>query len=645
MIDIKSGMKGMLLFISFLIISFMCGCTASVDRLLDHALEQSGDNASEIQKVLDNYKGDKKETAEFLISSMLGRYSYVGAGLDSIEALYRCLPNGKSWQFDSLQLANIKYFENEPQQEIYDLQNLTADYLISNIDDAWRLKETMSWNKDLSVEQFQELLLPYRSGNEKISEWREAYRKKYSNINKKLAAIRNSVDAASVVSKAIGKMRFNQQLNTPNRSALDLLEVPVGYCREDCDRTLYAMRAFGIPVAVDKMLVSPDNGKSHMWNVVYDNDDKIYRMFDNYRNPPTRDSIYDDQRSKGKIYRITTGFNFDRLDKYSDLEEVPAYLKDPHLKDVTSEYFGSNQAEIDVRSPEKDVYLGIFTSEGLQPIDVAQKKGSNKVIFKDIEPNIIYFPIKSGEKGFETCGSPFLLERDGRVHSFIPDVSSRTNVSLSRKMPVTFNLKEKIGSVIGSIIWVGKSPDGPWTELDSIAAIPDHNFYRIPIGQDKRERYIRISSSVTPKPEIGEVIVSSDSLAQGRLPLSYANKKKKGKWKNIIDGDILSWYHYVAGKKGIILHIDSDDSFNSIFIIPRNDDNYVVPGEEYELFYFDRNEWKSLGKKTAEGFDITYDVPANAVLWLRNLTKGKEEQVFICRDGKQLFNADLRKVL
>ncbi len=212
-------------------------------------------------------------------------------------------------------------------------------------------------------------------------------------------------------------------------------------------------------------------------------------------------------------------------------------------------------------------------------------------------------------------------------------------------MPVTFNLKEKIGSVIGSIIWVGKSPDGPWTELDSIAAIPDHNFYRIPIGQDKRERYIRISSSVTPKPEIGEVIVSSDSLAQGRLPLSYANKKKKGKWKNIIDGDILSWYHYVAGKKGIILHIDSYDSFNSIFIIPRNDDNYVVPGEEYELFYFDRNEWKSLGKKTAEGFDITYDVPANAVLWLRNLTKGKEEQVFICRDGKQLFNADLRKVL
>ncbi len=87
MIDIKSGMKGMLLFISFLIISFMCGCTASVDRLLDHALEQSGDNASEIQKVLDNYKGDKKETAEFLISSMLGRYSYVGAGLDSIEAV------------------------------------------------------------------------------------------------------------------------------------------------------------------------------------------------------------------------------------------------------------------------------------------------------------------------------------------------------------------------------------------------------------------------------------------------------------------------------------------------------------------------------------------------------------------------------
>ncbi len=380
-----------------------------------------------------------------------------------------------------------------------------------------------------------------------------------------------------------------------------------------------------------------------MWNVVYDNDDNIYRMFDNYRNPPTRDSIYDDQRSKGKIYRVTTGFNFDRLEKFSNLEEVPTYLKNPCLKDVTSEYFGSNKVEIDVECHDKDVYLGIFTSDGYLPIDISQK--NNRAIFKDIEPGIIYFPIISGKHGFETCGVPFLLQHDGNVLNFIPNTNNKTEILLNRKMPVTFNLKEKMGSVIGSVIQIGESPHGLWRELDSIKVIPDHNFYRIPVGQDVQGRYIRISSSVTPKPEIGEVIVSSDSLANSRLALTYVNKKKKGKWENIVDGDILSWYHYVAGKRGIILLVESDDPINSIFLVPRNDDNYVVPGEEYELLYFDRNGWKSLGKKMAEGFDVTYDVPENAVFWLRNLTKGREEQIFICRDGKQLFNADLRKRL
>ncbi len=186
----------------------LSACSITDDKLLGDALEQSGANADQIKYVLDNYDGDRKSIAEFLVCSMIGKYSVVGEGLDSIEALYKCLPNGRSWQFDSQQLERIKNFENAPRQNLYDLQNISADYLISNIDDAWRLKETMLWNKKLSKEQSQELLLPYRSGNERISEWREAYRKKYSDINKRIVVARNSVDAASIVSKAIGKMRF-----------------------------------------------------------------------------------------------------------------------------------------------------------------------------------------------------------------------------------------------------------------------------------------------------------------------------------------------------------------------------------------------------------------------------------------------------
>lgn len=187
----------------------------------------------------------------------------------------------------------------------------------------------------------------------------------------------------------------------------------------------------------------------------------------------------------------------------------------------------------------------------------------------------------------------------------------------------------------------GSTPAGPWDDVDSITSVPSHNFYRIPVNLNKKNRYIRLLTSPMHDARIGEVLVSVDSLASQCVPLSLITDTPSEKKNKLVDRDILSWTLIDKDSVDLVFRINSDEYVSSIFIIPQNDDNYVVPGEEYELFYFDRDEWKSLGKKTAEGFDITYDVPANAVLWLRNLTKGKEEQIFICRDGRQLFNADL----
>ena len=74
---------------------------------------------------------------------------------------------------------------------------------------------------------------------------------------------------------------------------------------------------------------------------------------------------------------------------------------------------------------------------------------------------------------------------------------------------------------------------------------------------------------------------------------------------------------------------------------PWNDDNYVSPGEEYELFYHNGiGGWQSLGKQMATSDSLVYDnIPSNAILWLRNLTKGKEEQQFIIdQEGNQSFH-------
>ena len=68
-----------------------------------------------------------------------------------------------------------------------------------------------------------------------------------------------------------------------------------------------------------------------------------------------------------------------------------------------------------------------------------------------------------------------------------------------------------------------------------------------------------------------------------------------------------------------------------------HDSNEVIPGDDYELFYWN-DEWCSLGRKTAGHDTLVYvEVPKNALLWLHNHTQGKEERIFTYESGKQIW--------
>ncbi|MCD8262613.1 MAG: hypothetical protein LUD15_15015 [Bacteroides sp.] len=80
-------------------------------------------------------------------------------------------------------------------------------------------------------------------------------------------------------------------------------------------------------------------------------------------------------------------------------------------------------------------------------------------------------------------------------------------------------------------------------------------------------------------------------------------------------------------------------SLSKLVYLPRNDDNFTKEGERYELFYWDK-EWESLGQQVGSR-ELQYleykNVPENALLLLRNLSKGKEERIFTWEDGKQVW--------
>ena len=111
--------------------------------------------------------------------------------------------------------------------------------------------------------------------------------------------------------------------------------------------------------------------------------------------------------------------------------------------------------------------------------------------------------------------------------------------------------------------------------------------------------------------------------------------------KRAFDGNVLSSPKTVKTQNDawVGLVLGRVVSISKLVYLPRNDDNFIKEGELYELFYWDR-EWKSLGRQVGSRQlqYLEYDnVPDNALLLLRNLTKGKEERIFTYEDGKQVW--------
>ena len=106
-----------------------------------------------------------------------------------------------------------------------------------------------------------------------------------------------------------------------------------------------------------------------------------------------------------------------------------------------------------------------------------------------------------------------------------------------------------------------------------------------------------------------------------------------------MDGDHTTSYGYPTLYDGWVgLDLGGKKSVGSVSYTPRHRDNFVRPGDTYELFVCDGGEWKSAGVQVSQSDSLLYrDVPLDALMLLKNLTRGVDERVFEYKDGKQSF--------
>ncbi|MCC8070363.1 MAG: hypothetical protein LIO90_00990 [Bacteroidales bacterium] len=614
------------------------------------ALDKAGRNRGQLEKVLLHYANDslRLEAARFLIGNMSGHYGYDGSALDSVESVLA-----------EISTRRINYILTDSMRErlkfpffllprLDDVRTLKASVLIDNIDQAFEMLEKRPWNRDLPFEDFCELLLPYCIGDERWTVWRKTYYDYYAPKLDSLYQGDDVVEAARILQSLVSErpMYYNDELVTPHRDALSLFKSRVGFNRDVIDRLLYAMRACGIPVAIDQVIVTPYSGASHQWLVVRDNKTGRYIPFGYDGMIPSRDSVQWDMRKKGKVFRTTYAQQPEHFERFQSIRSLPVKFNNPFLKDVTADYFGHNVVKVPVYAAKSNIFLTIQgpATGRLRAIDGGEIQDS-VATFTDLEPGVYYIPAFEHRASFYPGGYPFVIENDGKVKILEPDTLHWEKVKLTRVMPYSRLVLHRLADgVIGGVLEA--SADSTFDHADVVFEISDTlrtNYWEIPMAfPDKEYQYLRYTAPEGRRLVVAELEAYGDMEKNDTLQLRILGSFGKGFTpQDMIDGDITTTFTAPEGVHSVTLGFDTPQKIKKIVFSPRNDNFFIWHDDEYEVSYHAGiRGWIPVDTILAKGGQIVTRVPRGALLLIRDLTNPTYAGSFTMKGGKQWWPID-----
>lgn len=598
----------------FLIISvfFIFGCSSNqYEEAAWVIVKQSSNNAKELVSFLEHYKknGDKEkyEAACFLIANMSGKYSLL---------------------------------ENK---QIYDLDVVKSDSLIYSLETSFALKSTSPFLNQYSFRQFLEYILPYRIFNEPLEYyWKSDCLKHYHTTESS-----DIIKAAKEINSQV-KIKLSIESYGDNiQSYSEIMYSKSGKCDDRTSLLVMALRANGIPAAYEFVPCwgSANNGHSFV-SIILPND-SIYPL-------QNKDDISSEvyvHRKTPKIFRQM----YTCQKPYEEKNYSPNLFRYNDVLDVTCLHnIGKRNIKANIVTHANGYsYFAVFSPSRWIPVarslsDEFDNVGTGSLTFADESTNeaiglgngILYLPISYLNNGnIIPIGNPVIIS-DSSVYEITPDLTNRESVILTRKYPLSSRIVNFARLMRFGFFEVANKKDfSDAVEIYKINDIPQSRMQTIEVSLKKAYRYIRYKR---PK--------GTFSIAELRLLDDKGNKLPyipvmcdflidDNDINKVFDDNPLTYYELKANKLDIWLGLDlkRPTDFSFIEFAPRNDDNSVYPGDMYELFFWN-NEWISLGTKKANDFSIKFDnVPKNALLWLRNLTKGREERPFTYENGQQVW--------
>jgi hypothetical protein len=627
---------------------------------LEEALRFAGENRSELEKVLAHYSSDPNDSLKyrasvFLIENMPGYYSIKTKELDAFRLIVKEF--GKRHDYpvtdEHMRIIQPDSFEDKysipvvgSSQKIYDSHVITADYLIENIEMAFKVWKEKPWGNSISFDEFCEAILPYRAGYEPLENWRKDYYEAYQPVLDSLLKSEDPIEAGKILYDKILNQRwlFDRDVLNEYMGAQTLLECRIGDCRLIANYATYVFRSVGLPAGIDCILQNPDMMyKQHYWNYMKDSSGRSI-PFELYQYSLIEAPKV--KRKKGKVYRICYGKQASSIPLKYKGEPIPPLLNDTHLIDVSSSYFEGSTVEIKTgkkRSPSELLYLGVFNNQKWIPIACSKIKGGIAV-FPHIESGIVYQALGYQDEKLFSVSVPLLAFGGGMYHFLKPNEDSLQSMLLYRKYPVPEWIEIFKHRSVGGL-FQGANKEDFSDAVTLYTTTEELNMYshRVLIDNPKAFKYVRYYSAPDSHCNMAEVkFVSEGKELRGEIigtEGSSDHSTSKSKYA-LFDKDPLTYYDSpLPDWAWAGLKLEDPAVITEIEYQFRTDDNNIRSDDVYELFYFSDKGLISLGKRTGDKREVLlYDrMPANALYWLHNETRGREERIFTYENGKQIF--------
>lgn len=341
---------------------------------------------------------------------------------------------------------------------------------------------------------------------------------------------------------------------------------------------------------------------------------------------------------------------------YSINEEVIDYLENSKYKypfsicqkDVTEKYMTPSDVEVElmkdpntgrnIRLAERYAYIAMFNGffTDWSVVDFGYIK-RGKAIFHKMGRNILYIALGFNGSSLVPITEPFILQKDGSVEFIHPDTNNLRSIDVWRKYYQSTNVVEKRRRILGAQIQYADRPDfsdAVTVFMVETLLLPD----KIRIEVEKPHRYWRYLSAEGTYGSVAELgFFDSDSILITGKPIGSASSTKQTRElafdnnrltnfetesSNSLDG---AWVGLDFGKARLV---------NYVSIVPRGDENDIIPGDLYQLKYWSsNNNWVSLGYRTASDNLLHYDsIPSGVLLWLSDLTRGWDERPFLINE-------------